>query len=65
MSLPSSFSSFSSSSFVAIDHALSRPTQIKFYRPAQMALFAKLAAYPPLAQVTVVPPNRDKVSTLP
>ncbi|OAL34524.1 hypothetical protein AYO20_06154 [Fonsecaea nubica] len=37
-----------------------KPTQIKFYRPAQMALFAKLATYPPLAQVTVVPPTRDK-----
>ncbi|KIX93977.1 uncharacterized protein Z520_10314 [Fonsecaea multimorphosa CBS 102226] len=37
-----------------------KPTQIKFYRPAQMALFAKLATYPPLAQVTVVSPTRDK-----
>ncbi|KAK5195847.1 hypothetical protein LTR99_002371 [Exophiala xenobiotica] len=37
-----------------------KPTQIKFFRPAQMALFAQLAVYPPLAQVTVVSPTRGK-----
>ncbi|KIX06688.1 uncharacterized protein Z518_04664 [Rhinocladiella mackenziei CBS 650.93] len=37
-----------------------KPTQVKFYRPAQMALFAKLATYPPLAQVTVISPTREK-----
>ncbi|EXJ96173.1 hypothetical protein A1O1_01299 [Capronia coronata CBS 617.96] len=37
-----------------------KPSQIKFFRPAQMALFAKLATYPPLGQVTVVSPTRDK-----
>lgn len=35
-----------------------RPNQIKFYRPGQMALFAKITTYPPLGQVTVVPPSR-------
>jgi hypothetical protein len=54
-------SSFSSSDFLSVDRAPSKLTQIKFFRPAQMALFAKLAAFPPLAQVTVVPPTRDKV----
>ncbi|KIW71808.1 hypothetical protein PV04_00041 [Phialophora macrospora] len=57
MSTPSSFSP---SPFPPADDTPPRPTQIKFYRPAQMALFAKLATYPPLAQVTVVSPTRDK-----
>jgi len=39
-----------------------KPTQIKFFRPAQMALFAKLATFPPLGQVTVVSPSREPVS---
>ncbi|KAJ9652034.1 hypothetical protein H2198_008735 [Neophaeococcomyces mojaviensis] len=37
-----------------------RPSQIKFWRPGQMALFAKIAAYPPLGSVTVVPPSRKQ-----
>ncbi|KIV94675.1 hypothetical protein PV10_02419 [Exophiala mesophila] len=36
-----------------------KPTQIKFYRAAQMALFANLATFPPLAQVTTIPPTRE------
>jgi len=39
-----------------------RPSQIKFIRPAQMALFAKIISHPPLAQVTVIPSNRKEVS---
>ncbi|KAI1613572.1 stachyose synthetase [Exophiala viscosa] len=39
---------------------LKKPTQVKFFRPGQMALFAKLAVYPPLSQVTVVSPTRGK-----
>lgn len=35
-----------------------RPTQIKFWRPAQMSLFAKITTFPPLGGVTVVPPSR-------
>lgn len=40
----------------------SKPTQIKFPRPAQMALFARLTTYPPLGQVTIVPPSREQVN---
>ena len=37
-----------------------RPSQIKFFRPGQMALFAKITAYPPLGSVTIVPPSRKQ-----
>lgn len=42
--------------------ALPKPTQVKFYRAAQMALFAHIAVFPPLGQVTVASPSRDPVS---
>lgn len=40
-----------------------KPTQVKFYRAAQMALFAQIAVFPPLGQVTVASPSRDPVSS--
>ncbi|KAL2429295.1 hypothetical protein ABEF95_003510 [Exophiala dermatitidis] len=49
-----------STPFIECSGPLPKPTQIKFFRPAQMALFAKLATWPPLAQVTVVSPTREK-----
>src|SRR4051794_21888552 len=42
---------------------LPKPTQVKFYRAAQMALFAHIAVFPPLGQVTVASPSRDPVSS--
>ena len=39
-----------------------RPSQIKFFRPAQMALFAKIITHPPLSQVSVILPSRKEVS---
>ena len=38
-----------------------RPSQITFYRPAQMALFANITTFPPLSQVSVIPPSRREV----
>lgn len=37
-----------------------RPSQIKFLRPGQMAMFAKITTYPPLGGVTIVPPSRKQ-----
>merc|ERR1711939_85245 len=37
-----------------------KPSQIKFYRPAQMALFAHIVTYPPLAQASIIPPSRKQ-----
>ncbi|KAK5949185.1 hypothetical protein OHC33_009726 [Knufia fluminis] len=37
-----------------------RPSQIKFWRPGQMALFAKITTFPPLGRVTIVPPSRKQ-----
>jgi hypothetical protein len=31
------------------------PSQLHFYRPAQMSLFARVTCYPPLGQVTGIP----------
>lgn len=31
------------------------PSQLQFYRPAQMSLFARVTCYPPLGQVTGIP----------
>ncbi|KAF7175664.1 hypothetical protein CNMCM7691_009671 [Aspergillus felis] len=31
------------------------PSQLHFYRPAQMSLFARVTCYPPLGQVTCIP----------
>lgn len=31
-----------------------RPSQIRFIRPAQMEIFAKLVCFPPLGQLTVI-----------
>ena len=39
-----------------------KPSQVKFVRPAQMALFANIISYPPLAQVTVLPTTKKEVS---
>lgn len=47
------------SSIQRID-AVKRPTQIKFWRPGQMSLFAKITTFPPLGQVTIVPPSRKQ-----
>lgn len=38
-----------------------KPKQINFFRPAIMALFAKITTWPPLDEVTVVPPSRKEV----
>lgn len=37
-----------------------RPNQIKFWRPGQMALFAKITTFPPLGGVTIVSPSRQQ-----
>ena len=58
-------SSLSPSSSSSSDTRLKRPSQIKFFRPAQMALFANLITYPPLAQVSVIPPSRKEVRISP
>lgn len=41
-------------------NAADRPSQIKFWRPGQMALFAKITTYPPLGRTTIVPPSRKQ-----
>ena len=51
-------SSSSTPSYIPSD----RPSQIKFFRPAQMALFAKIITHPPLAQASIIPPSRKEVS---
>jgi len=56
LSVPPSLSPSPSSALVP------KPTQVKFYRAAQMALFAHIAVFPPLGQVTVAAPSRDPVS---
>ena len=50
----------SSCSNTSTDHGR-KPSQIKFYRPAQMALFAHILSYPPLAQVSIIAPSRKQV----
>lgn len=40
--------------------ATARPSQIKFLRPGQMALFAKITTYPPLGRTTIVPASRKQ-----
>lgn len=55
--------SFPSSSSAPACITLDRPSQIKFFRPAQMALFAKIITHPPLAQASIIPPSRKEVST--
>ena len=54
--------SFPSSSSALSHIPSSRPSQIKFFRPAQMALFAKIVTHPPLAQASIIPPSRKEVS---
>jgi hypothetical protein len=39
-----------------------KPSQIKFWRPAQMALFAKITSHPPLGQLSIIPPSHEPVS---
>lgn len=41
-------------------NATVRPNQIKFPRPGQMALFAKITTYPPLGRTTIVPASRKQ-----
>jgi hypothetical protein len=45
-------------------NSLSRPSQIKFVRPAQMELFAKIVAFPPLGQLTVIAQEQREVRML-
>ena len=48
-------------SVLSISDPNKKPSQIKFYRPAQMALFAHIVTYPPLAQVSIIAPSRKQV----
>lgn len=38
-----------------------KPSQIRFKRPAQMSLFAKIYSYPPLGEVTLVSADHGEV----
>lgn len=38
-----------------------RPSQIRFIRPAQMEIFAKLVCFPPLGQLTVIERGQREV----
>jgi hypothetical protein len=60
----SSTSTVPPSSILSASQSKKKPSQIKFYRPAQMALFAHIVTYPPLAQVTIVAPSRKQVRLL-
>jgi hypothetical protein len=41
-----------------------RPSQIRFKRPAQMELFAKVVCFPPLGQLTVLGRAQREVRNL-
>ncbi|KPI39617.1 putative galactinol--sucrose galactosyltransferase 6 [Cyphellophora attinorum] len=58
--LPSDSPLPSTATSVSPTPALTKPSQIKFYRPAQMSLFAHIATYPPLSQVSIIPPSRKQ-----
>lgn len=45
---------------VSVNHS-DKPSQIKFRRPAQTEIFAKIVSFPPLNQLTVIAGGQGEV----